>query len=155
MLVSAAAVGAVLTAVLLGLLVAGLVARTGPAGPLLHGLAAVGTTGVAVGLLAVARAGALARAGAVRRARALYVRSTVAAAATGVTTALAGVLTAPRVRSPLPAWGGAISLFLLALLVALALRLRASTPVDVPRGRRPDRRGGGGESEPDRTAGAR
>jgi peptidoglycan/LPS O-acetylase OafA/YrhL len=154
-LVSGAAVAAVVTAVLLALLVAGLVARTGPAAPLFHGLTAVGTAGAAVGLLALARAAALARAGSVRRARALYVRCTVAAAATGVATALAGVLTAPRVGSPLPAWGGATALVLLALLVALALRLRVATAAEAASGRPPDRRGGGGESKPGRTAGAR
>ncbi len=154
-LVSGAAVAAVVTAALLGLLVAGIVARTGPAAPLFHGLTATGTAGAAVGLLALARAGALAGAGSVRRARTLCLRCTAAAAATGVAAALAGALTAPRVGSPLPAWGGAVALFLLALLVALALRLRASTGADAPPRRGPDRRGGGGESEPDRTAGAR
>jgi hypothetical protein len=155
LLVSAAAVAAVVTAVLLALLVAGLVGRTGSAPALLHGLAALGTAGVAIGLLMLARAGALARGRSTNRARALYARSAVAAGATGLAAVLAGALTAPSVRSPLPAWGGALAGFPLALLVALALGLRAATSTTGPTGGRPQHRGDEGESEPDRAARAR
>ena len=154
LLVSGAAVAAVMTAALLGLLVAGLGRRAAEV-TLFHGLAAAGTAGVAVGLLVLARAAALARSGSLEAASTRYLRCVVAATVVGVAALVTGVTTAVTTRSPLPGWGGALALFLLALLVALALRLRAVTVVARRRPDRGSRRGDGGESEPDGAAGAR
>jgi MFS family permease len=150
LMVSGAAVAAVATAVLIALLVAGLIARTGPGPALGRGIAAFGTAAVAVGLLVLARAGALARDRS-GRAGALYRRCVIGALGGMLAALLAGVIAAVLLRSAAPAWGGAVAGFLLALLVAVALRLRATMPPD-DRRRRP---GGGGASEPDRAADAR
>jgi hypothetical protein len=155
LLVSAAAVAAVAAAALLALLVAGLVARAGPVPALFHGLLAVGTGGLAVGLLVLARAGALARSRAAERARVLYTRCLVAALLAAVAVVVLGVLAAPSTGSSLPAWGGVIAGILLALLVVLAVRLRAVAAGTRPPHGRGHRPGGDGESEPDRAAGAR
>jgi hypothetical protein len=154
LLVSVAAVAAVLTAVLLALLVAGLVRRTGPAPALFHGFVALGTAGLAVGLLVLARAGAVAAAGRPVRARGLCARVLVAALTLAVLVVLGGVFAASATGSPLPAWGGAVADVLLALLTAAAIRRRAALRVAPPAAAR-RRSGGGGESEPDRTTGAR
>jgi hypothetical protein len=155
LLVSGAAVAAVAAAALLALLVAGLVARAGPVPALFHGLLAVGTGGLAVGLLVLARAGALARRRAAERARVLCNRCLVGALLAAVVVVLFGVLSAPSVGSSLPVWGGAVAGVLLALLVGLALRLRPPLgAAGASQGRRYPP-GGDGESEPDRAAGAR
>lgn len=155
LLVAGAAVAAVVTAVLLALLVAGLAGRAPADRNLFHGLAAAATAAVAVGFLALARAAALARSGSLRRAGALYVRCVVTALVLGVVAVVVGAATAPALRSPLPAWGGALALFLLALLAAVALRLRAVTVVARRRPDRGSRRGDGGESEHGGAPGAR
>jgi hypothetical protein len=152
--VAVAALAAVLTAVLLALLVAGLVRRTGPAPALFHGFVALGTAGLAVGLLVLARAGAVAAAGRPLRARGLCARVLVAALTLAVLVVLGGVFAASVTGSSLPAWGGAVADVLLALLTAVAIRRRAgirAVPPDAAR----RRSGGGGESEPDRATGAR
>jgi hypothetical protein len=154
-LVSGAAVAAVAAAALLGLLVAGLVARAGAVPALFHGLLAVGTGGLAVGLLVLARAGALARGRAAERARVLCNRCLVGALLAAVVVVLFGALSAPSVGSSLPVWGGVVAGVLLVLLVGLALRLRPPPgAAGASQGRRHPP-GGDGESEPDRTAGAR
>lgn len=155
LLVVAAAVAGAVTIALIALLVLGLTRQTGPGPALGRGIAAFGTAAFAVGLLVLARAGAVARGGS-RRARGLYNRCLVGALIGTVAALVGGALAAVSLRSPAPAWGGAVAAFLLALLVALALRLRATTaraatPSDDHR-RRP---GGGGASDTDRAAGAR
>jgi hypothetical protein len=152
--VAVAAVAALLTAVLLALLVAGLIRRTGPAPALFHGFLALGTAGLAVGLLVLARAGAVAAAGKPARARGLCAQVLVAGLVLAVVAVLAGVLAGPAVGSALPVWGGAVAAALLVLLAVLAVRRRATLRAAPPPAAR-RRSGGGGESEPDRTAGAR
>jgi hypothetical protein len=155
LLVSVAAVAAVLTVVLLALLVAGLLRGTGAGPALFHGLVAAGTAGLALGLLVLARAGAVAATGRPVRARGLCARVLVAALTLAVLVVLGGVLAASVTGSALPAWGGAVADVLLALLAAVAIRRRAALRAAPPPAARRRRPGGGGESEPDRATGAR
>ena len=154
LLVSGAVVAAVVTAILVALLVAGLGARAASGPVLFHGLVAIGTAGLAVGFLVLARAGALAR-DRPERARALSVRCTLAALVVAVVVVTFGVLAAAPSASPLPAWGGVTAGILLVLLVAVALRLRATVRVPRPPTGYRRRSGGDGESEPGTAAGSR
>jgi hypothetical protein len=155
LLVVAAAVAGAVTLALLALLALGLTRQTGPGPALGRGIAAFGTAGFAVGLLVLARAGALARGGS-SRARGLYNRCLVGALVGAAAALVGGAVAAVPLRSTAPPWGGAVAGFLLALLVALALRLRATTlRTTTPSDDHRHRPGGGGASDTDRTAGSR
>jgi len=151
--VGAALAGAA-TIVLLALLAAGLARQTGPGTALGRGISAFGTGGFTVGLLVLARAGAVARGGRLR-ARGLYNRCLVGGLVGTAAALVGGALAAVEVRSSAPGWGGAVAGFLLAVLVALALRLRAILGSTTPSDDHPRRPGGGGASDTDRAAGAR
>jgi hypothetical protein len=153
MLVSTAAVAAVVAVVLLALLVAAALTRRS-AGPVAgYGLGAFTTAVFAVGLLVLARAGALARTDPAR-ARALCARCSAGALLAVVAACAGGALIAFATRSAAPAWGGVGGGILLLALIGLAAAQRSVTP-QAPRSRSGRRSGGGGESEPDRAAGAR
>ena len=119
LLVSGAAVAAVTTAVLLVLLTAALVAGWG-GGPVAgYGSAAFGAADLAVGLLVLARAGAVARSDAARG-RALCIRCCVWALFAVLAVFIAGYLT----RAAAPIWGSMVAGVLLVALIGLAARQR-------------------------------
>ena len=123
LLVSGAAAAAVATAVLLALLTAALVAGWGGGPAAAYGSAAFGAAGLAVGLLVLARAGAVARTDAARG-RALCIRCCVwalfAVLAVFIVGGVAGYLT----RAAAPIWGSTVAGVLLIALVGLAARQR-------------------------------
>ena len=123
LLVSGAATAAVATAVLLALLTAALAAGRGGGPAVAYGSAAFGAAGLAVGLLVLARAGAVARTDAARG-RALCVRCCVwalfAVLAVFIVGGVAGYLT----RTATPIWGSTVAGVLLISLVGLAARQR-------------------------------
>jgi hypothetical protein len=123
LLVSGAATAAVATAVLLALLTAALAAGRGGGPAVAYGSAAFGAAGLAVGLLVLARAGAVARTDAARG-RALCVRCCVwalfAVLAVFIVGGVAGYLT----RAATPIWGSTVAGVLLISLVGLAARQR-------------------------------
>jgi len=123
LLVSGAATAAVATAVLLALLTAALAAGRGGGPAVAYGSAAFGAAGLAVGLLVLARAGAVARTDAARG-RALCVRCCVwalfAVLAVFIVGGVAGYLT----RTATPIWGSTVAGVLLISLVSLAARQR-------------------------------
>ena len=157
--VSAAAVAAVATAVLLALLVAAVVSGRGAGSATAHGLAAYGAAVLALGLLVLARAGAVGRTDPVR-ARGLCARITVSALFAVVAVLVAGGVAVILTRSDAPVWGATVGAALVAPLVPLAVWQRATVrpPGSGPPARRPpaarDPRSGG-ESEPGRASGAR
>ena len=123
LLVSGAAAAAVATAVLLALLTAALVAGWGGGPAAAYGSAAFGAADLAVGLLVLARAGAVARTDAARG-RALCIRCCVwalfAVLAVFIVGGVAGYLT----RAAAPIWGSTVAGVLLIALVGLAARQR-------------------------------
>ena len=123
LLVSGAAAAAVATAVLLALLTAALVAGWGGGPAAGYGSAAFGAADLAVGLLVLARAGAVARTDAARG-RALCIRCCVwalfAVLAVFIVGGVAGYLT----RAAAPIWGSTVAGVLLIALVGLAARQR-------------------------------
>jgi hypothetical protein len=123
LLVSGAAAAAVVTAVLLALLVAALVAGWGGGLAAGYGLAAFGAAGFAVGLLVLARAGAVARIDAARGG-ALCIRCCVwalfAVLAVFIVGGVAGYLTGAAA----PIWGCMVAGVLLVVLVGVAARQR-------------------------------
>jgi len=129
LLVSGAAAAAVATAVLLALLTAALVAGWGGGPAAAYGSAAFGTADLAVGLLVLARAGAVARTDAARG-RALCIRCCVwalfAVLAVFIVGGVAGYLT----RAAAPVWGSTVAGVLLIALVGLAPRQRVLLQVE-------------------------
>ena len=123
LLVSGAAAAAVVTAVLLALLTAALVAGWGGGPAAGYGLAAFGAAGFAVGLLVLARAGAMARIDAARGG-ALCIRCCIwalfAVLAVFIVGGVAGYLTGAAA----PIWGCMVAGVLLVVLVGLAARQR-------------------------------
>ena len=123
LLVWGAAAAAVATAVLLALLTAALVAGRGGGPAVAYGSAAFGAADLAVGLLVLARAGAVARIDAARG-RALCIRCCVwalfAVLAVFIVGGVAGYLT----RAAAPIWGSTVAGLLLIALVGLAARQR-------------------------------
>lgn len=171
LLVSAAAVAAVAAAVLLALLVAAVVSGRGAGSATAHGLAAYGAAVLALGLLVLARSGAVGRTDPVR-ARGLCARTTVGALFAVVAVLVAGGVAVMLTRSDAPIWGATVGAALVAPLVPLAVWQRAGLrpqarrppagrppagrpPTARPPAARRPRSGGGGESEPGRAAGAR
>jgi hypothetical protein len=150
--VSVAALAAVATAVLLALLVVAVISGRGAGSAAAHGLAAYGAAVLALGLLVLARAGAVGRTDPVR-ARALCARCTVGALFAVVAVLVAGGIAVMLTRSGVPMQGASVGGALLVPLVGLAVWQRAALRAPPPP-RRP-RSGGGGESEPGRAAGAR
>jgi hypothetical protein len=156
LLVSGAAVAAVVAVVLLALLVAALASGRGAASAAAHGLAAYGAAVLALGLLVLARAGAVGRTDRTR-ARALCARCTVGALFAVVAVLVAGGIAVMLTRSGVPMQGATVGGALLVPLVGLAVWQRAALrpPAARPPAARGPRSGGGGESEPGRAAGAR
>ena len=132
LLVSGAAAAAVATTVLLALLTAALVAGWGGGPAVAYGSAAFGAAGLAVGLLVLARAGAVARTDAARG-RALCIRCCVwalfAVLAVFIVGGVAGYLT----RAAAPMWGSMVAGVLLIALVGLAARQRVLLQVRAAR----------------------
>jgi len=154
LLVSVAAVAAVATAVLLALLVAAVLSGRGAGVAASYGLAAYGAAVLALGLLVLARAGAVERTDPVR-ARALCARCTAGAIFAVFAVLVAGGVAIVSTRSGEPAWGAVVGGVLVAPLVGLAVWQRASVRAPAPPVARRPRSGGGGESEPGGGAGAR
>ncbi|HME98096.1 MAG TPA: hypothetical protein VKN16_28150 [Methylomirabilota bacterium] len=119
LLVSGAAVAAVTTAVLLVLLTAALVAGWGGGPAVAYGSAAFGAAGLAVGLLVLARAGAVARTDAARG-RALCIRCCLWALVAVLAVFIVGYMT----RAAAPIWGSTVAGIPLIALVGLAARQR-------------------------------
>ena len=123
LLVSGAAAAAVATTVLLALLAAVLIAGRGGGPAVGYASAAFGAADLTVGLLVLARAGAVARTDAARG-RALCVRCCVwalfAVLAVFIVGGVAGYLT----RAATPIWGSTVAGVLLISLVGLAARQR-------------------------------
>ncbi|MDT7580169.1 MAG: hypothetical protein QOK35_1433 [Pseudonocardiales bacterium] len=162
LLVSLAAVAAAGAAVLLALLVAAIMSGRGAGSAAAHGLAASGAAVLALGLLVLARAGAVGRTDPVR-ARGLCARCTVGGVFAVVAVLVAGGIAVVSTRSAAPVWGATVGGVLLVPLVVLGTWQRAALrPARRPSGsgsgppaaRRP-RSGGGGESEPGGGADAR
>jgi hypothetical protein len=123
LLVSGAAVAAVTTAVLLVLLTAALVAGWG-GGPVAgYGSAAFGAADFAVGLLVLARGGAMARTDAARG-RALCIRCCVWAVFAVPAVFIVGGVAGYMTRAAAPIWGSTVAGVLLIALVGLAARQR-------------------------------
>ena len=123
LLVSGAAAGAVVTAVLLALLVAALVAGSGGGLATGYGLAAFGAGGFAVGLLVLARAGAVARTDPARGG-ALCIRCCVWALFAVLAVFIVGGATGYLTGAAAPIWGCIVAGVLLVVLVGLAARQR-------------------------------
>ncbi len=123
LLVAGAAVAAAASSVFLALLTAALLAGRGEGPAVAYGSAAFGAAGLAVGLLVLARAGAVARADPARG-RALCIRCCVwalfAVLAVFIVGGVAGYLT----RAAAPIWGSTVAGLLLIALVGLAARQR-------------------------------
>ena len=123
LLVSGAATAAVATAVLLALLTAALVAGWGGGPAAGYGSAAFGAAGLAVGLLVLARAGAVARTDAARG-RALCNRYSVWALFAVLPVFIVGGVAGYLTRAAAPIWGSTVAGILLIALVGLAARQR-------------------------------
>src|SRR5512133_1627860 len=123
MLVSGAAAAVVATAVLLALLTAALVAGWGGGPAAGYGSAAFGAAGLAVGLLVLARAGAVARTDAARG-RALCIRCCVWALFAVLPVFIVGGGAGYLTRAAGPIWGRTVAGGLLVALVGLAARQR-------------------------------
>ncbi|MDT0351281.1 hypothetical protein [Pseudonocardia charpentierae] len=123
LLVAGAAVAAAASSVFLALLTAALLAERGEGLAVAYGSAAFGAAGLAVGLLVLARAGAVARTDPARG-RALCIRCCVwalfAVLAVFIVGGVAGYLT----RAAAPIWGSTVAGVLLIALVGLAARQR-------------------------------
>lgn len=123
LLVAGAAVAAAASSVFLALLTAALLAERGEGPAVAYGSAAFGAAGLAVGLLVLARAGAVARTDPARG-RALCIRCCVwalfAVLAVFIVGGVAGYLT----RAAAPIWGSTVAGVLLIALVGLAARQR-------------------------------
>jgi len=123
LLVAGAAVAAAASSVFLALLTAALLAERGGGPAVAYGSAAFGAAGLAVGLLVLARAGAVARTDPARG-RALCIRCCVwalfAVLAVFIVGGVAGYLT----RAAAPIWGSTVAGILLIALVGLAARQR-------------------------------
>ena len=123
LLVAGAAVAAAASSVFLALLTAALLAERGGGPVVAYGSAAFGAAGLAVGLLVLARAGAVARTDPARG-RALCIRCCVwalfAVLAVFIVGGVAGYLT----RAAAPIWGSTVAGVLLIALVGLAARQR-------------------------------
>jgi hypothetical protein len=169
--VSVAALAAAVTAVLLALLVVAVTTGRGAGSVAAHGLAAYGAAVLALGLLVLARAGAVGRTDPVR-ARGLCARCTVGALFAVVAVLVAGGIAVTLTRSAAPVWGATVGGVLLVPLVVLSVWQRAALrppasgrpasgppasgpPLSGPAAAGEPRSGGGGESEPGRAAGAR
>ena len=123
LLVSGAAAAAVATAVLLALLTAALVAGWGGGPAAAYGSAGFGTAGLAVGLLVLARAGAVAPSDAARG-RALCNRCCVWALFAVLPVFVVGGVAGYLTRAAAPIWGSTVAGVLLVALVGLAARQR-------------------------------
>jgi hypothetical protein len=123
LLVAGAAVAAAASSVFLALLTATLLAERGVGPAVAYGSAAFGAADLAVGLLVLARAGAVARTDPARG-RALCIRCCVwalfAVLAVFIVGGVAGYLT----RAAAPIWGSTVAGVLLIALVGLAARQR-------------------------------
>ena len=123
LLVAGAAVAAAASSVFLALLTAALLAGRGEGPAVAYGSAAFGAADLAVGLLVLARAGAVARTDPARG-RALCIRCCVwalfAVLAVFIVGGVAGYLT----RAAAPIWGSTVAGLLLIALVGLAARQR-------------------------------
>ena len=125
LLVSGAAAAAVATAVLLALLTAALVAGWGGGPAVAYGSAAFGAAGLAVGLLVLARAGAVARTDAARG-RALCIRCCVWALVAVLAVFIVGYMT----RAATPIWGSTVAgLLLIAAMLLLPRHQRVQRVV--------------------------
>jgi hypothetical protein len=123
LLVSGAAAAAVATDILLALLTAAHVAGWGRGPAAGYGSAAFGAAGLAVGLLVLARAGAVARTDPARG-RALCVRCCVWALFAVLAVFVAGGAAGHLTRAAAPIWGSTVAGVLLIALVGLAVRQR-------------------------------
>ena len=123
LLVSGAAAAAVATAVLLALLTAALVAGRGGGPAAGYGLAAFGAADLAVGLLVLARAGAVARTDPARG-RALCIRCCVWALFAVLPVFIVGGVAGYLTRAAAPIWGSTVAGVLLVAVVGLAARQR-------------------------------
>ena len=123
MLVSGAAAAAAATAVLLALFTAALVAGRGGGPAAAYGSAAFGSADLAVGLLVLARAGAVARSDAARG-RALCIRCCVWALFAVLAVFIAGGVAGYLTRAAGPIWGSTVAGVLLIALVGVAARQR-------------------------------
>ena len=123
LLVSGAAAAAAATAVLLALLTAALVAGRGGGPAAAYGSAAFGSADLAVGLLVLARAGAVARSDAARG-RALCIRCCVGALFAVLPVFIVGGVAGYMTRAAAPIWGSTVAGVLLIALVGLAARQR-------------------------------
>jgi hypothetical protein len=132
LLVSGAAATAVVTAVLLALLAAALVAGWGGGPAAAYGSAAFGAAGLAVGLLVLARAGAIARTDAARG-RALCIRCCVWALFAVLAVFIAGGVAGYLTRAAAPIWGSTVAGVLLVALIGLAARQRVLLQVRAAR----------------------
>ena len=132
LLVSAAAAAAAATAVLLALVTAALVAGRGGGPAAGYGSAAFGATGLAVGLLVLARAGAVARTDAARG-RALCIRCCVWALFAVLAVFIVGGVASYLTRAAAPMWGSMVAGVLLIALVGLAARQRVVLEVRAAR----------------------
>ena len=110
-----------MTAVLLALLTAVLVGGRGGSPAAAYGSAAFGAAGLAVGLLVLARAGAVARIDPVRG-RALCIRCCVWALFAVLAVFIVGGVAGYMTRRPI--WGSTVAGVLLVALVGLAARQR-------------------------------
>jgi len=132
LLVSGAAAAAVATAVLLALLTAALVAGRGGGPAVAYGSAAFGAADLAVGLLVLARAGAVARIDAARG-RALCIRCCVWALFAVLAVFIVGGVAGYMTRAAAPMWGSMLAGVLLIGLVGLAARQRVLLQVRAAR----------------------
>ena len=128
LLVSGAAAAAIATDVLLALLTAVLVGGRGGSPAAAYGSAAFGAAGLAVGLLVLARAGAVARTDPARG-RALCIRCCVGALFAVLAVFIVGYMT----RAAAPIWGSMVAGVLLVALVGLAARQRVLLEVRAAR----------------------
>ena len=123
LLVSGAAAAAIATDVLLALLTAVLVGGRGGSPAAAYGSAAFGAAGLAVGLLVLARAGAVARTDAARG-RALCIRCCVWALVAVLAVFIVGGVVGYMTRAAAPIWGSMVAGVPLIALVGLAARQR-------------------------------
>ena len=132
LLVSGAATAAVATTALLALLTAALVAGRGAGPAAAYGSAAFGAADLAVGLLVLARAGAVARTD-TARGRALCIRCCVWALLAVLAVFIVGGVAGFMTRAAAPIWGSTVAGVLLIGLVGLAARQRIMLQVRAAR----------------------
>jgi hypothetical protein len=123
LLVAGAAVAAAASSVFLALLTAALLAERGGGPAVAYGSAAFGAAGLAVGLLVLARAGAVARTDPARG-RALCIRCCVWALFSVLAVFIVGGVAGYLTRAAAPIWGSTVAGLLLIALVGLAARQR-------------------------------